>query len=352
LEKNSTKICLQPPPSPRISIDRILMRRLAEPMVTNTKRSIHTLRHDIANVLMSGFRTEGHTYLLHAAYLRKIGLVKGVHYHILAHQLLFVIQALVTHIVCFTMADHVLCGLSRPGLNGLRVVRVETKDDRTTVCVPATLALRYVHIGNITDAPQEENVGYQLSSEDTERLSCAICLQLLSSPQGLPCQHSFCAACIAKLERKACPVCRSRFETSSPTHFIKAEIEDRVAIKCTKGCHWEGNGMNAFNKHRSVCAVHVLEQNHAKHLRKVGLVLLAYDKRAIKAETELQAVKVKLQHKNDCVLVAKAQIDEAAKSLTEIANGTGSHDSAASSSSQKRACSIDESDESSKAARS
>lgn len=192
------------------------------------------------------------------------------------------------------MAHHVLDGLSRQDLNGLRVVKVETKDNYTTVCIPATLQLLDVPSGNITDAPQEENMDYQLSNEDTERLSCTICLQLFSSPQGLPCQHSFCAVCLAQLKRKACPVCRSRFKTSSPAHFIKAEIEDRVAVNCTK-CNWQGKGMSAFNKHRTVCKVHLLEENYAEHLKKVSGVLLAFDKRATAAEKETERARTLLE---------------------------------------------------------
>ncbi|KAL7063339.1 hypothetical protein AAHC03_01277 [Spirometra sp. Aus1] len=43
-------------------------------------------------------------------------------------------------------------------------------------------------------------------------LECSICRERFVQPRMLPCQHIFCATCIAKMtQRDTCPVCRKRF---------------------------------------------------------------------------------------------------------------------------------------------
>lgn len=55
-----------------------------------------------------------------------------------------------------------------------------------------------------------------LRSKFQEHLSCAICLEKLKDPKVLPCLHSYCHNCIARLDMTdnvlTCPECRTTVE--------------------------------------------------------------------------------------------------------------------------------------------
>ncbi|XP_028403443.1 tripartite motif-containing protein 45-like [Dendronephthya gigantea] len=59
-----------------------------------------------------------------------------------------------------------------------------------------------------------------LRSQFEEHLRCAICLEQLKDPKVLPCLHSYCHDCIAKLDMKDgvlnCPECRTTVEVPNP----------------------------------------------------------------------------------------------------------------------------------------
>lgn len=42
---------------------------------------------------------------------------------------------------------------------------------------------------------------------DGQELICSICLELLTDPRNLPCEHIFCLQCLLKSTEKKCPAC-------------------------------------------------------------------------------------------------------------------------------------------------
>src|SRR3989442_608464 len=72
---------------------------------------------------------------------------------------------------------------------------------------------------------------------------CAICLETLKTPKGLPCLHTFCLKCLLEYESNdksggdiPCPLCRQLFTIpkeglkSLPTNFFIQELLDKAAI--------------------------------------------------------------------------------------------------------------------------
>ncbi|CAF4806878.1 unnamed protein product [Pieris macdunnoughi] len=53
-------------------------------------------------------------------------------------------------------------------------------------------------------------------------VQCALCLELLNTPKMLPCQHTFCLAClkvyVADLAVVSCPLCHTRIQTTPQFH--------------------------------------------------------------------------------------------------------------------------------------
>ena len=74
----------------------------------------------------------------------------------------------------------------------------------------------------------------------TNLLTCAVCYEMYKKPKYLPCHHSYCAECIAKLSKESkiiCPECR---ETSTappggvkdlPNNFFINNLMDEVTLK-------------------------------------------------------------------------------------------------------------------------
>lgn len=46
-------------------------------------------------------------------------------------------------------------------------------------------------------------------------LTCSVCTKRFTKPRTLPCYHSFCKACLTKLEKKFCPICKAPFDTQA-----------------------------------------------------------------------------------------------------------------------------------------
>ena len=76
----------------------------------------------------------------------------------------------------------------------------------------------------------------------SERMECVLCHEIMHEPTTLvPCQHSFCGACVKRLKTPTCPVCRGRVENKSRNiyladiieHFLEAHPDRRSAAKVT-----------------------------------------------------------------------------------------------------------------------
>ena len=76
----------------------------------------------------------------------------------------------------------------------------------------------------------------------SERMECVLCHEIMHEPTTLvPCQHSFCGACVKRLKTPTCPVCRGRVEKQSRNiyladiieHFLEAHPDRRSAAKVT-----------------------------------------------------------------------------------------------------------------------
>ncbi|XP_039646772.1 tripartite motif-containing protein 5-like isoform X2 [Perca fluviatilis] len=75
-----------------------------------------------------------------------------------------------------------------------------------------------------------------MSLLDGEKLSCPVCLELLTEPLTLPCGHSFCSSCVRAhwdteaASQSSCPVCRETF-TPRPvlqTNIVLAELVEHL----------------------------------------------------------------------------------------------------------------------------
>ncbi|KAG7462182.1 hypothetical protein MATL_G00199790 [Megalops atlanticus] len=51
-------------------------------------------------------------------------------------------------------------------------------------------------------------------------LTCSICLDLFKEPVTTPCGHSFCRACLDRLDRSACPLCQERLSRGSRVNIL------------------------------------------------------------------------------------------------------------------------------------
>ncbi|XP_045522340.1 tripartite motif-containing protein 2-like isoform X1 [Pieris brassicae] len=75
-------------------------------------------------------------------------------------------------------------------------------------------------------------------------VQCALCLELLNTPKMLPCQHTFCLAClkvyVADLAVVSCPLCHTRIQTgpnfveSLPSNLYIDTLLHMVGIKAEK----------------------------------------------------------------------------------------------------------------------
>ena len=75
----------------------------------------------------------------------------------------------------------------------------------------------------------------------TNLLTCAVCYEMYKKPKYLPCHHSYCEECIAKLVKESkiiCPECRETSDAPSggakslPNSFFINHLMDEVTLKC------------------------------------------------------------------------------------------------------------------------
>ena len=76
------------------------------------------------------------------------------------------------------------------------------------------------------------------SSIDPE-LICTVCKSPYQDPRCTPCDHTFCAGCIAtwvKANSRSCPTCRQLFliYDLTPASRIVRNMLDRLLVKCTR----------------------------------------------------------------------------------------------------------------------
>ena len=61
-----------------------------------------------------------------------------------------------------------------------------------------------------------------------EALSCPVCYTTFAQPRVLPCGHTFCAACLARLRQDECPLCRTPAAIEdAPPNVV---VEDLVGL--------------------------------------------------------------------------------------------------------------------------
>ncbi|XP_045777272.1 RING finger protein nhl-1-like [Maniola jurtina] len=72
--------------------------------------------------------------------------------------------------------------------------------------------------------PDNSKFSRKFSGGIKDLIQCALCLEILTKPKMLPCQHTFCCAClkiyVADLPIINCPICRTRIQVHS-TDFVE-----------------------------------------------------------------------------------------------------------------------------------
>jgi len=75
----------------------------------------------------------------------------------------------------------------------------------------------------------------------TNLLTCTVCYEIDKKPKYLPCHHSYCQECIAKLLKESKLICLECRETSTappegvkdlPNNFFINHLMDEVVLKC------------------------------------------------------------------------------------------------------------------------
>lgn len=93
----------------------------------------------------------------------------------------------------------------------------------------------------------------------SKHLHCAICTEVYTQPQRLPCQHIFCLACITHwaTERPTCPQCRKKFSAKKLVRdLLAANLVDELKVRCShKGCGWVGASSD-LETHCESCLFH------------------------------------------------------------------------------------------------
>ncbi|XP_058401777.1 E3 ubiquitin-protein ligase TRIM22-like [Diceros bicornis minor] len=116
-------------------------------------------------------------------------------------------------------------------------------------------------------------------------VTCPICLELLTEPLSLECDHSFCKACITAKNKESvihaggecsCPVCQSRYQpgTLQPNRHL-ATIVERVREINTNPrkrqkrefCEHHGEKLHMFCKdeEQAICRLCVVSREHQGH---------------------------------------------------------------------------------------
>ena len=92
-------------------------------------------------------------------------------------------------------------------------------------------------------------------------VECIICLEVLFQPKMVPgCGHSFCAACISRIERdhKPCPLCNQEFSQAVNNKGLERILND-FKVYCPhqeKGCEWIGE-LGELPRHLSFLLCHI-----------------------------------------------------------------------------------------------
>jgi hypothetical protein len=70
--------------------------------------------------------------------------------------------------------------------------------------------------------------------ENTDDLTCSICLELFSYPVTLNCLHTFCEQCLLKNTSKKCALCRNIYKSDQyfANETVKSNIKKLTIIKC------------------------------------------------------------------------------------------------------------------------
>eukprot|EP00756_Hemistasia_phaeocysticola_P058962 Hpha_TRINITY_DN3564_c0_g1::TRINITY_DN3564_c0_g1_i1::g.25761::m.25761 len=86
---------------------------------------------------------------------------------------------------------------------------------------------------------------------------CSICLEPWADPRETPCEHVYCAACLASVVARSpsaavCPECRTPLRTEDlrqPTRILRQQLA-RFQVACAHpGCTWKGQ-RGDFDGHR------------------------------------------------------------------------------------------------------
>lgn len=128
-----------------------------------------------------------------------------------------------------------------------------------TVTAPSTVVpASDAKTEDVADAAAAEHaLGDTDHFEDVERLRsldlvCAVCTNALCRPQELePCAHLFCESCLARLPKRACPVCKQAIQSSRPSKIAQRQLHD-WPVRCPRSptCTWTGK-FHTLAKHVS-----------------------------------------------------------------------------------------------------
>jgi hypothetical protein len=89
-----------------------------------------------------------------------------------------------------------------------------------------------------------------------DRLSCSICIEILSTPIILNCKHSFCHDCISNWinNGKECPLCRKKINKSElkESKNLEEEIQNLEVFCKFINCPWTGP-LRQLETHEALC---------------------------------------------------------------------------------------------------
>lgn len=97
--------------------------------------------------------------------------------------------------------------------------------------------------------------------------SCTICKELLDEAITLPCEHSFCRACIdgwiaVQMNKPCCPYCRGSFsadhDVKSPVLFMRNMMSE-IKLKCPFGTCGIIVDYDDFKSHQHECRASPIE---------------------------------------------------------------------------------------------
>jgi len=103
--------------------------------------------------------------------------------------------------------------------------------------MPSPCVFQERHVSKVAKTRSEE--GMQQPAPTLEKISdliaCAVCLEVVKNPRLLPCQHSFCLACLSQISKNesiSCPLCRINHDIPDaaklPVDFMKNSLLEIV----------------------------------------------------------------------------------------------------------------------------